>query len=215
MSHALTENAANAAFGTPIVVPDNGDDFTASCAVLLTGMQQIDDREQALRLLAGATTGVVVVKSFPLRAVPSTGAQWTFGIANNALWTYQHVLGQSVWFELPELPVGAKLVSVTIRLGGGNPIGLAISTHSALPATMPQIRLWSQTDGVATQLGSTAVDSSANVSAYNAMHSLTVTVNHTILTATSYMLELDGENGANAIIDGCQVAQLYATIQPV
>jgi hypothetical protein len=216
MSTTLTENAANADFSTGLVVPTNGDDFTAACAVVVAAAQELADREQAIRLMLGATTGASVVRSVPLvQLTPSITSGWTQGFSTNSLWYYQHNLGTSIFFGLHALPVGAKLVSITARIAGGNPMGLAISTHSALPAVMPTLKLWSQADGVATQIGSTATDASADVSAYNAMHSLTCTVNHTVLSAASYWIELAGENSTNAVVDGCQLAQVYTTVQPV
>lgn len=75
--------------------------------------------------------------------------------------------------------------------------------HGALPATMPNIRIWkaphNATLGSTVALGAAAVDDpSASVAAYEAMHAVSITgLAHTVEANARYFLRYTSEDGAN------------------
>lgn len=90
-------------------------------------------------------------------------------------------------------PHGSKLVAITIRV--------IPNVHAALPGTMPQFRVF-KIDGVtgASTTLFTKVDPSASTVAYNAAHNVTQTLGTPEVidrVGHVYMLQFDGESGAN------------------
>jgi hypothetical protein len=93
-------------------------------------------------------------------------------------------------------PHGQVLTSVKVYI---RPVG----GHSGLPSTMPQAKVLYSTiaAGTPTQIGATTVDTSADTTAYQTAHAITVgSLGHTIDTSSRiYYLQLTSEGGTNAI----------------
>lgn len=99
-----------------------------------------------------------------------------------------------VAFEL-DVPVGAILHGLHVYVKGGG-------SHSALPATMPVLRLITvvpSTGTIAQYTG--AMDSTGTFGAYDLLHPITISLGGSPITAdrtTRLVAVLDGESGANS-----------------
>jgi hypothetical protein len=103
--------------------------------------------------------------------------------------------GNQLRFHLPRV-AGGTLQNVYVRLAGSG----AGSSHVALPQFMPTVAVVSQLDGVVTALSS-ATDASASVAAYNAAHTIGVTVNYENLGLLNerLFLAIAGGSGTGAV----------------
>lgn len=102
----------------------------------------------------------------------------------------------SLWFEL-DVPSGAQLTSVAAYLKGAG-------AHSALPATMPKLELFKQSDSGSGPIRTTVfsvTDSSANAAAYDAHHVISAVGLTEAIQRNTYLykLRITGEAGANAL----------------
>jgi len=119
-----------------------------------------------------------------------TSTAWTLDEYGRV--TCTSTAGDSAIFTL-ELPNGALLTSVVVWAHGGG--------NAALPAVMPKFTVRTLTiDDNSTVSESAATDGSANVTVYNAMHSITksglsIDVNN---TNKRYTVQFESESGANA-----------------
>lgn len=199
MSTTLTEVAANADFTTGLTVPQGGvDNFaTASTIIKDQSLQETADRCQALAKMVGLNGSNTATLQARLNAT-SVGSRWNLQVGTTNLYYLQTSVTDAgaLWFSLDTLPVGAKLLTVSVRLAGGAPF-TAPYTHAGLPGTMPTITVYRQTDGTATSVSS-ATDSSANVAAYDAFHAISASPNHTIVAGAQYHVKVTGEAGANS-----------------
>lgn len=198
MSHTLTEAAASANFATGITVPDNGNAFPASCDVVVAALQQAADRTQALALAApGATTKTLAIG---LDAIINSSSRFTALITNPARYVYYSqsdvTSAGRIRFRLPPVGPGLKIIDITAYIdnatfGGG--------AHAGLPATLPILEAFRQTPSTSTctSIGS-QTDTSASQAAYDAAHTVVLTVNHTVLTGNDYYVDFTGETGANS-----------------
>lgn len=133
----------------------------------------------------GATTRVANAIAFdftaspPLVILPGPGTAITAG----------HNIAASL-----DVTHGATLSSVSVSI---HP-----DSHGSLPANMPFLRVYKTAfaTGTATQIGSTATDSSANTTAYDAAHTITVGGLTEVIdrSAYSYHTEFFAESGANS-----------------
>jgi hypothetical protein len=196
MSTVITETAANADFATALTRPDSGEDPSVWSLILEQHIQKVADRTQALRILSGANTAGQVERSIQLtNAWIEASAQFESVLSSEHLYWSNTNVSSSIGLHYPlDVPVGLKIVSITARLDGGAFTG---NTHAALPATMPALKLLRQVDGVDSTVA-TQSDTSVNTGAYDVAHSVTLTLNHTILTGNHYFLKVTGEGGANA-----------------
>jgi len=95
-----------------------------------------------------------------------------------------------------ELPSGSTLNTIAVKI-------LPVGGHGALPATMPQIKFRKYVVSTATgTVSSPTVDSSADVTAYQLTHSITMSgIAEVINNATSrYLVQFECEGDANAIL---------------
>lgn len=215
MSRVLAESAANADFATGHAVPVNGDSGTQWWNVVIGAIQASGDREQALAKLLGVNGSNQVTVCLPLTdSYGGLAANWSLGTAAgypfSPYWLqFANTYAGNVIFPL-NLPVGAKLTTITARLAGGGPF-VAPSTHSGLPATKPRLTIARVTDGVPTLVGN-VTDSSSTTGAYDAMHTLTLTANHTVQAGCSYHAVVEGESGTNSLPAALTLANLSYTL---
>lgn len=213
MSRVFTEVAANADFSTGVTCPTPGEAGTQWWNEYEALFQELADRSQALAQLTGVASNQVVA---PVRLLASAvGSRWNQQVGATAVYYLQTSVtdGGAIWFSLDPLPVGAKLISATVRLAGGAPF-ISPYTHAGLPATMPTLTAYRQTDGTATSLGS-QTDTSGNVTIYDAMHSVTVTLNHTIVSGAHYHLKITGEASTNSNASVLSLASLSLLLSAV
>lgn len=106
-----------------------------------------------------------------------------------------------------QLPHGVTLNSLSVRI---DPIG----GHAGLPSQMPRLTLkvLSAADFNTAILNNTAIDTSANVTAYQANHLITLSsINHVVdASAYQYIIIFEPESGTNAMA-GMEVMSFTAT----
>lgn len=209
MSHIITESAAGADFATGLPAPDVGESGTVWWNLILDAQQELADRTQALALAApGASTKTLVLRLNPLMNV---SARFSLGIATNFLYYYQSSVTDAgrLRFGMPSLPPGLKIIDLTAYFDNTT-FG---SAHAGLPATLPIVTLYRQTPSAstATSVGSQA-DTSASQAAYDAAHTIVLTLNHTVLSGNDYYVDLTGETGANSAASKLSLAGLVFRI---
>jgi hypothetical protein len=149
----------------------------------------IDKRAGALEIGTASITRVV-----PYVWTPRTIANWSTDVTTG-LWTtfINSVATIACNFRLPD---GATLNSVAVWID-------PTDGHAGLPATMPFINVESIDPDHATPvtLLATATDTSANASAFDALHAITAsTIGHAASPSTvSYRISLWTESGSNAM----------------
>jgi hypothetical protein len=197
MSHTLTEVST---YTSSVTVPDPGDARTA--ASVEVGFQALSNRTRYIKdTLDLAVEGWKPDADIavPLTMLVATNFSFLLGQGPGANAAGCNQSTTSASFMLP-LPVRMgngtlklKSVSISYRPSNG---------HGALPASQPILQVFRQGYSAAsalTQLGSNAQDNAANVVAYEALRTLTVSgLNHTLTTSDSYYLSFIGESGANS-----------------
>lgn len=202
MSSALTETNE---WTDPVVAITDSDVIEQT--VLRTPLQGILNRTKRLasRLVGGATAstfefllGSAVCHAHWKPSIVDAGTGYL--LIDNTGGGLENKLA---FFFVP--PVGCKIDEIHCRVDGG-----AGRASGLLPASPPQISLLyrdlsiDSSGGVA---GSTAADSSADVTAYQLRHNISATaINHTVLAERIYWVELTGEHGANS-----ESGQLFCT----
>lgn len=190
MSHALTENAASANFGSGLVVPDNGDDFTASCAVVVAAAQQLADRSQLVNGYVQTRVRVPLITNFNNNS--------RFAVVNptdSCFWQQTDVTSfGGLLFSLGNIPSGRTISSITAYVLNPNTTTLPIGTQPTL-----QLHRYSHSLGTLATIA-TVSDTTAVLATYNADHALTLSgINHVIIDDYEYSILVTGETGANAV----------------
>lgn len=176
-------------------------------------------------------TSPVSSRSDHVHVLPTrnVNAHWLgiFGWANNPanpIWKMSDInpaqltigtgpqLGDNVWYiDLnAQLPPSVTTISgVTVQLKGA-------TGHGALPSTMPQVSLASYVPGFGPSTYFTVNDTSANVAAYEAVHSVTATFGPFTAAPAGgrLILKVTGENGGTAV-PGLQLLSLAVDCQYV
>ena len=127
-----------------------------------------------------------IVRSFPIFATP---ASWSVNAAGRVTCTV--TTGDTAIYCL-DLPNGATIDTITMTvIGGGN---------AALPGNMPRFRVHRHVISIDSSLStSDAIDGSANVGAYNAVHEITMSgIALSVTNDMRWHIEFDSESGANA-----------------
>jgi hypothetical protein len=207
MPATLTENAANANLSAGLSVPSNGDDSVDWFPLLISAFQQLADRTQALHagsLIGDGTTTKII--SARLDAMINVDSRFGhFETSNHMYYTQTSVSSVgALMFPLDPLPPGATIESVSMRIKGGG--------HASLPTTMPTITLYEVEDQTDTQLV-TATDTSANVAAYDAFHTVTAAVGATVDPLKCYHVKIEGEAGGTSAV-GLVVAAIFVELGP-
>lgn len=189
MSHGLTESTT---YDATVTVPDDAD--TANAGSVNVAFQAIANRTKQLRSKIPASAG----GNQQLTMAAAKATNWAFDAGDVAGQTdhtwYQSSVASAdlLEFQLQHIP-GAKFTQIVVTLKGK-------AGHGGLPGTMPKIQLF-KTDRAAhtsAQVGSDQSDTSANVAAYEAVHTVTLTVSEQTMSETAvYYLKITGEDGAN------------------
>ncbi len=208
MAKTFTETAADADFTTGQVYPVTGDVGPGWWDVLEASVQQGADRSQAIRKLAGVSDTNTRIISVPLVRMfdPDYDTDTTTWIrvlsAGSDYWNGPSG-GDTIYFEAPSLPIGAKITSVYAYLNG-NGVG-------TLPSPMPTLTLTRNrfglgTDTVDTTIG-TQADTTVVLAAYNLTHLITIAgLTETVTDTSSYRIELttSGSN-SNCLLHGIRI----------
>lgn len=163
------------------------------------GFEGLADRTKYLEQLQHTGTGLVkwLRPTGPTLHNGAAGAQ-VFATNSNPPVIQLVALGYASYmhFDVDDLPDGCALQSLRLYLKGG-------PSHGALPTGMPQIVLQriDPAGGAVTTMG-TATDASANVAAYEALHSFALGFSAPGLTLDkntySYRLQLRSEYDTNS-----------------
>lgn len=119
-------------------------------------------------------------------------------------------IAKCTWYNAPRK---GTLTQVVLRVQGA----WSSSAHGALPSSMPAFKVWRSdpTTGVATQVGSTATDSSASVGAYEVAHDITLSGLSESLEGRLYFIEVRGEDDTNALANSFAVISMKFSVTPV
>lgn len=207
----LTENAANADFGTGLLVPQDTEDFTASCDIVTgSSFQELADRSQWLKgWLADA----------PKITVPVTNARDNvgprFSVAPFAGYFQSSTADAgTIRFTVPALPIGRKIVAAGARWGNSQCTNVAIGTMPKLTLLKTDVSVGTSyvyTVGNSATIG-TFTDATAVLATYQGLHDIAITgLAETISADRVYLLEFKGETGANATVGGTLV-NLWVTL---
>lgn len=205
MSHALSEVAASADFVTPLTVPDNGDDFTASCAVVVSAEQAIANREQWLKSWLPNSP----VMRIPLVPTINTSSRFTAQTGTAAAWGQTSVadVGGLLFSLSGLLPAGRKIQSVTATIQNQFTTNVAIGTKPAIELK----RQICTAGGAFSSLG-VVTDPTAVLATYQVNHDFGISaLGHTIDANSEYAILFTGETGANSVI-GLILMRIYVTL---
>lgn len=218
MSSALTETATNADFGTGLIAPDVGADFTTECNTTRSAFQEIVDRSQALRLLSGvvmasglATKKVMVPIGYALR----NAGEFTYVSSSGAHYYQQtSVAGVgNLQFEVPQLPIGSKITGAYAWWANPNNVALAVGTMPALALTKNVYSVGAgASPGTYDAAVASASDATAVVGTYQLMHKVAITgLSEVVAEDVVYRVGFTGETGANATTGG-NLAAIFVTL---
>lgn len=206
--------------GGTVSVPSGGTvSAAAGSTVTLTGTNTLNGTNtvSGTTTISGATTAdnftmsgtnkvklasrsITRVQPFHFRTSDTT--VWNINDAGNGI----QLLDSAVTLLTPVRPPhGVVLTGATLYIQP--------AAHGALPATMPQFSVRSVSATGGQSILGTATDSSANVAAYNAAHTISISgLSHTVdRTTLRYFVRVVGEGGANfaANLIVAQVALTY------
>jgi hypothetical protein len=195
-----------ASWTTPVPLIDDGDSL--SNAEFLATAQALANRTAKIATLVAGLPGN---KTLPIALNPvwNQSSAFALNLSSKHFWLEQNVATGvgGLYFWLPPLPVGVRLVSCTMRWTGAR-----TGAHGTLPTTMPAIEASYQDDISDTQIASQS-DTSATVGAYDVPHDVIVTLNHDIVAAPrQYFVLVTGENGGTL---GTALPSLYGVYMTV
>jgi hypothetical protein len=190
---------------TRLRVPDDGDKRKA--AIYAAALEAAANALEWIRYRLPNNDGGTAAHTF----VPSVADRWiinstTLAWATNLLATNPEN-GAHAYMEFFDVPNGVRITSATVTLDPAD-------THAGLPASLPVLTLRAKNlaTGTVTTLG-TAKDGSTSLAAYQARHSVTLTVAGGFVFDKSVhklVAQVDAEQGTNAkfglSVEGCQLA---------
>jgi len=189
---------------------DDGD--ADSVALLDAQLEAIEDALEHRHFGAGEHQ---VVLGVPLI---NQNSRWTYDETNRA-WVQTDITsaGLLLWpvavpptFPGDPTGEGGRITELHVRVDGN--AGPGAGTHGALPA-LPQIKFWRRDGATVTQLGSTTVDGSGTVGAYETAHNISITgLTESILATRSYWVSVEGESGGNALPDELQIERIWIVV---
>lgn len=222
MSSALTENAANANFSVGLQAPDVGVDFTTECNLLRTGsLQQLCDRSQAQAKL----DGLVMSGSTPTKKIIVPTAQGNQLRTSITSFAYVFSSGAHYWqqtsvaaagaidFEVPSLPIGAKITGAYALVANTNNTTLPVGTMPILTLKKNVYTVGAAADpGTYDSTVSSQADTTAVVATYKLMHKIAITgLSEVVAEDVVYRVMLEGETGANSTT-GLNLATIVITL---
>ncbi len=221
MPTALTENAPDADFATGLAVPANGDDSVDWFPLLIAGAQQICDRSQALAKLAGAAmsggvaTRKVMVPLASGDALGNSSSQFTFVFSSGAHYWQQTAVASAgkITFEVPQLPIGAKITGAYAWWANNNNTTLPVTTMPTLTLEKNVYSAGSGADpGAENTTVATQADTTAVVATYKLMHKIAITgLSEVVAEDVVYRVGFSGEDGTNETTGG-NLAAIYITL---
>ncbi len=189
-----------------VIVPD--DALIGSTNVFKELATKLGNRTKYLReRVAGAGSGYSV--GVPLCApVQNTSNRFS---SNGQAWLQTDVTSAgTLRFHMP-LPDFGKMTALTLTVDGG-------SAHGALPATMPRIALIKIAHivgnaSISETTIATLTDASANVAAYELIHTISITgLSETLSVNADWLIVIEGETGANSLANQFRFFRIVATV---
>lgn len=203
-------------FTATINVPNDGE--AANQASLLTNfVQGLANRTTNIRKGVPGIAPSMVYRIPIAASHNNSGARFSKPTAGNdpIVWVQSSVADAGgLSFELPLQAVGTiSRVAVRVDGNGGG------FSHGGFPVgTMPRIKLFRTTNDsglTSTQIGSTAIDGSGTVGAYETPHFIEITGQSQVISANfGYFVVLEGEAGANSVANALALYWVEVTIVP-
>lgn len=197
---------------------DHANAFDASTGGIVTGDVTANNLSAGTAVVAGGgSSGYQFSGTAPTysRLQALGGAQsdgkWVWNFTSNT-WRQDNVSAAGVLnIPMNNLIDGGTLKTVVVRLIGKLD---GAAGHSALPATPPNLALYKRTDAGASFVQSQA-DGVTPVGTYDAAHDVTLTVpgGHVINETAQYVIQLQGETGANSVASTLGIISALATFQ--
>lgn len=187
-------------YHSTVTAPSDGD--AANGTNFQAGIQDCADNARYVRdRCPGAAASTVIIIP-PQIATPDLDGYW------DLLGNYQRQNDVSTSHKLyypVVMPPDGTITQVRCLVTG-------TGGHSALPANMPILRLYSlDSTGTTTQEG-TVTDTSADLGAYETVHWITLSGLSVSLGQDAYHVDLLGESGANALADKLVAYQVEITV---
>jgi hypothetical protein len=219
MTTALTETPANADFSTGLAVPSNGTDSALWGPEVVSAFQEIADRTQALAKLSAAvmsggvpTKKVLVPIGYQLRT-SITSFAYVFS-SGAPYWQQTSVAAAgAIDFEVPQLPIGAKITGAYAWWANTNNTTLPVGTMPILSLKKNIYSVGSGADpGTYDTTVASQADTTAVVATYKLMHKIAITgLSEVVAEDVHYRVMLEGETGANSTTGG-NLAMIVMTL---
>lgn len=191
MSLSLVPLTAVSAFTAAVYPPASG--TAVLSADVASGEQALLNRTEYLYDLKRPGTTPSYKNQLIWTADP---ADWGYLSIGNRTQITEAGTGQNNLTCFLDLPNGCALVSVSIAFTPAN-------GHGALPSIMPQAGVFAQNggDGSIVQIGSTTIDTSADVTAYQLPHGIIVDTGGAVIDRDGhkYVLILEGEGDGGGL----------------
>lgn len=209
----MTDYAGSASYHATIDVPSDSD--RRNMTKIRGCLEYLQDGVQYLRSrMAGAADTNIIVPGIKGGYSSGEGTVWTFGANAGPYWS-QGTGSQSLlmWDLSPYLPNVCKISDFRVYVQ-------AASGHSALPSTMPALKLMRRQFADAPNASwvdvDSQVDTSGNTSAYQAGHTIRkygLAHSYQVSAGWLWALGLSGEGGSN-FIAGLAVLRPMVVITP-
>jgi hypothetical protein len=218
MTTALIENPANADFNTGLSVPVNGEAFLAACDAVVAAFQEGADRAQALAKLLGLTmSGGIATRKIlvPLaKELRNSSSVFTYVASSGAHYWQQSSVGVGgLQFDVPQLPIGAKITGAYAWWANASNTTLPVTTMPALALEKNIYSVGAGADpgGYNSTVASQA-DTTAVVGTYQLMHKIAITgLSEVVAEDVVYRVLFTGENSTNATTGG-NLAAIFLTL---
>lgn len=156
------------------------------------GPEALTERTNLIGQRCQLSVGATAAKSFqptnPAAWIANTSMQWTTAVLGT------EAGGANIHMIFTDVPDGVQITAITVRIDPAN-------GHTGMPQTKPFLRakLHDCVAGTITDLGSVE-DSSANVTTYQAPHTLTLTLTPTIYDKSKHIIvaRVEAEAGLDA-----------------
>lgn len=221
MPTALTEVAANADFSTGLPVPANGDNGSLWGPQVITALQEVADRTQALSkesgvvMSGGVPTKKVTVKTAQGDQLRTSVTSFAAVFSSGAHYWQQTSVAAAgaIDFEVPSLPIGSKITGVYAYVANTNNTTLPVGTMPILTLKKNVYSVGAASDpGTYDSTVASQADTTAVVATYKLMHKIAITgLSETVAEDVVYRVMLEGETGANATT-GLNLATIVVTL---
>jgi hypothetical protein len=199
MSTVLTGTPANANFGTGLTRPDSGEDPSIWSSILEQQLQQIEDREQWLKLWLPTSRLLTVPIAYSLINTSTRFDLTTSGGAH--YWLQSSVASAGLlMFEVPWMPPGVVIKGAHAWIGNGSATNLTGLTKPTLELNKSVLTVGGDPIVSNTEVSiGTASDATTVLATYQLLHKVEITgLSETVTDNTIYRVRFTGETAGSA-----------------